>query len=306
MSTKEKLLRLDFAALRTLQFVFELGSFSKAADKLDQTQSNVSYTIARLRESFDDPLFVREGAIMVPTERCRSIVLETSKMLETFQAVATQTEFSPETADALVTIACNHYERMVLLPPLIRFLRSKAPGIRLQVLNSHALGEEQLKRGECDVLLGPMQFSGDKIFKRRIIEDGYVCIMDSKNPLCSKDLTIASIGNANHILLRLPGGWRPPYLSRLETAGVEVTPNLELSEYGDIGGYVLETDLIAFVPNMIVNRLDARLIKRELPFEAPLMIDLFWTKRTHLSPLHRWIRSTIATTAKNALQANYH
>ena len=301
MTNTEKILSVDFAALRTLQFVFELGSFSRVADKLGQTQSNVSYTIARLRESFDDALFVREGATMVPTERCRAIVFETSKMLEDFQAVAAQVDFSPETADGQVTIACNHYERMIILPALISVLRTDAPGIRIRVLNSHARGEEQLKRGECDVLIGPMQVVGDKIFKRLLLDDEYVCIMDKRNPLSGSDLTVANIGSANHISIRFPGGWRPPYLKRLETAGIEIAPKLELSEYGDIGGYVRGTDLIAFAPNMIAERLGGGLVKKKLPFEVPLKIDLFWTTRTHQSPLHLWVRSAIATAANEFL-----
>ncbi len=293
MTNIEKILGINFSALRTLQFVFELRSVSKAADKLGLPQSNVSYTIARLRDSFGDPLFVREGIGMTPTDRCKEIVRETSKMLEDFQAVATQADFSPETAEGQVTIACNHYERMIILPEVIGILRSSAPGIQLRVKNSHARGEKQLKRGECDMLIGPLQFGGDKIYKRRVLDDTYVCIMDKTNPLAKTDLTAASIGSANHVSIRFPGGWQP--LNRLEEIGVELAPKVELSEYGDIRGYVRGTDLIAIVPNMIADRLESGLHKVELPFEIPLEIDIFWTTRTHLSPLHLWVRSAIAS-----------
>ncbi len=65
---------LDFAALRCFRMVHALGSFSLAAESLGLSQSSVSYTIARLRDVFEDPLFVRQGGGIVPTDRCVEIV----------------------------------------------------------------------------------------------------------------------------------------------------------------------------------------------------------------------------------------
>ena len=300
MISKNKILSLDFAALQTLHFVYELGSFSQAAEKLGQTQSNVSYTVARLRECFDDPLFVRERRHMVPTERCRAVVAEAKKLLETFQGLATVNQFEPSTAADSVTLSCNHYERMTILPGLLRRVRKEAPGITLRVVNSHALGEEQLKRGECDLLLSPVQFSGERIFKRNIRNDRYCCIMDPQNPLAGKKLTLGDIGKSNLITLNFPGNWRPLYFSHLEAAGVKISSTVELSEYGDIGGYVSGTDLVAIVPYQIAVRLNTEIVHNALPVDVPIKIDMFWTLRTHHSPMQKWMRSLIAAEAASA------
>ncbi|PHS19361.1 MAG: LysR family transcriptional regulator [Blastopirellula sp.] len=299
MDSKQKILSVDFAALRTMQFVYELGSFSRTAEKLGQTQSNVSYTIARLRDCFDDPLFVRAGAEMIPTERCRAIVLQTSRMLEDIQSVAFETDFSAATARGQVTISCNHYERVTILPSFIRTLRDRAPGIVLRVINSHARGEEQLKRGECDLLIGPVQFFGDKVYKRHVRTDQYCCIMDRENPLCETTMTLEDYEAVNHILIRFSGGWRPLYLSKFEANGINIAPTIELSEYGDIGGYIRGTDLVAIIPSLIADQLGDWVVRKKLPLDVPIEIDIFWTTRTHQSPLHKWIRSTIATASRS-------
>ena len=49
--------KIDFFALRVLSMVFELKSFSAAADALGVNQSVVSYAVNRMRDVFDDPLF---------------------------------------------------------------------------------------------------------------------------------------------------------------------------------------------------------------------------------------------------------
>ena len=147
---------------------------------------------------FDDPLFVREGNGVTATDRCQIIVGHAARFLEEFQGIAGTADFDPATAEGTVTVSCNHYERVTILPRVIRRLRREAPGIRLRALNSSAIGDEQLKRGECDVLLAPMQVSGDHLYKRRIRTDHYVCIMDVGNPLVRTPLTFEAYQAANH------------------------------------------------------------------------------------------------------------
>lgn len=294
MLPQERLFKTDFAALRTLQFVHDLGSFSRAADRLGITQSNVSYTVARLRDAFRDPLFVREGNRMIPTARCSAVVQYSAGVIEDFQSMTGQVTFDPATARDVVTLSCNHYERMTMLPQLIRTLRAEAPGLTLRVLTSKALGSEQLKRGECDLVIGPMQISGEQVFTRRIRADNYVCIMDPGNPLTRGALTVDRLVSANHIVIRFSGGWKPVYLHTLEAMGILIDPAVELSEYGDIGGYVRGSDLVAVVPGCLARQLAPDLVRRDLPFAVPLVIDLYWTTRTNRSPLFIWLRDKIA------------
>ena len=79
---------VDFASLRILKLVHAHQSFSKAADSLGANQSTISYAIARLREVFHDPLFVRQGGGIVATERCNEIVAETPGFLGFFKVDA--------------------------------------------------------------------------------------------------------------------------------------------------------------------------------------------------------------------------
>ena len=294
---RQDILKVDFAALRTLQYVHDLGSFSKAAHRLGQNQSTVSYTIARLRDVFDDPLFVREGNGVAATDRCSDIVAHAAKFLEEFQGVARRQRFKPASAEGSVTISCNHYERVTILPRVIRQLRHKAPGIRLRVLSSSAVGEEQLKRGECDILLGPVQISGEHMYKRKIRTDRYICVMDRKNTLASAEFDFDAYQSANHVVITYVGNWRPFYLDALEARGGMIRKVVELSEYGDLEGYIAGTDLIATVPSEIARMFSDRIVRAALPFEVPLEVDLYWTMRTHRSAMQQWVRELIATEA---------
>ena len=64
--------RLDLNLLRVFDAILETRSVTVAASTLGLTQSAVSHQLARLRDAFDDPLFVRTTEGTVPTPRGRS------------------------------------------------------------------------------------------------------------------------------------------------------------------------------------------------------------------------------------------
>jgi len=146
---------LDLAALSMLSLVFDKKSFSGAAESLGISQSTVSYTVEKLRKTFNDPLFVRQGGKIVPTLRCEDLVVEARLILEQYNSMVSAAEFDPATAKATLRISSNYYERVVLLPGLIREIRKQAPQIHLLMIPAQQTGSEQLSKGETDVLLSP-------------------------------------------------------------------------------------------------------------------------------------------------------
>ncbi|MGL6258712.1 HTH-type transcriptional regulator YidZ [Vibrio sp. WXL210] len=64
---KKSLLRLDLNLLLTLQLLCQERSVSKVAKQLNLTPSSVSKSLAKLRDWFDDPLFIRTPTGLVPT-----------------------------------------------------------------------------------------------------------------------------------------------------------------------------------------------------------------------------------------------
>lgn len=66
-------LGLDGNTLRTFVTVLEAAFVTKAAEMLGVSQSAVSHTLDKLRSTFDDPLFVRDGRSIRPTAKAQSL-----------------------------------------------------------------------------------------------------------------------------------------------------------------------------------------------------------------------------------------
>ncbi len=285
---------LDFAALRCLRMVHDLGSFSRAAHSLGVGQSSVSYTIGRLREVFGDPLFVRQGGGIVATERCVEIVTKAGQMVDEFEALAAPRRFDPGSAKLTVGISCNFYERVTILPELTRMMRQEAPGIRLNVIPSQVRGREQLKRGESDILIGPIRIEEAGYYRRSLFMDDYVCIMDpayglSKSPLSLEDYVVAP-----QIIVNYGGTFRSQFLVELEKLGLSPNTVMEVPSPAHLPDILAGTDLIATVPRRTAKVFGGSIAMTECPIAAEISIDLQWTPRTHVSAAHVWLRSRIA------------
>jgi len=60
---------VDGHKLRVLAKIFETKSISRTAEAFDLNQSTISHTLDRLRAAIGDPLFVKAGRGIEPTEK---------------------------------------------------------------------------------------------------------------------------------------------------------------------------------------------------------------------------------------------
>jgi len=194
---------IDIGTLRTLVLVYDLQSFSAAAKRLDVNQSTISYAVERLRGALGDPLFVRNGNGVTATERCAALVNWARDMIGEIDGLASPVEFDPATAQGSVTISCNYHERQTLIPQFSARLRAGAPRIRLVLLDAAGHGDVHLKQNQCDIVLGPVGVVGESFFRRHILTDHYVCVMDPANPLARSRIALSAYAKAEHVFITI-------------------------------------------------------------------------------------------------------
>ena len=100
------LLSFDLNLLRVLDALLETQSTTAAADRVGLSQPAVSAALKRLRYSLDDPLFVREGQRLVPTNFAQSLALPLRQTLDQLQSLLSGAEsFDPARANRTFRIA---------------------------------------------------------------------------------------------------------------------------------------------------------------------------------------------------------
>lgn len=284
---------IDFAALDTLRLVHEMKSFTAAAEKLNVNQSAISYTIAKLRACFHDPLFVREGGRQVATDRCEELLAKSRQMLGMLDEMVQPEVFDPESSDLNVTIACNYYERILWIPKIIAEIRRQAPNMAVRVVNALGDGHLRLLNREADVLVAPFMRMDSGFHSQRLYAEEYVCLMDPTHPLAGRALTVNEYLNLQHVLIDYGGSWKSTYLHELEAAGHTLVPAVTAPSPAGLAALLAGSDLVATIPRRLGEKNMDSLVVCECPFKGNFDLSLVWAAHTNASAMHRWLRKTI-------------
>lgn len=96
---------LDLNLLKAFSVLMDERNVSKAAERLAITQPAMSGVLTRLRDSFDEPLFVRVQRGVVPTNRALELAPQVKKVLNEVEQLLQPPQFEPTTAELIVHIA---------------------------------------------------------------------------------------------------------------------------------------------------------------------------------------------------------
>lgn len=168
-----KLPRITLEQWAAFIAVVDEGSFAKAADKLNKSQSSISYAIARLNEQLPTPVLIIAGRKAVLTTEGKVMYRRATQLLQQAQAAEDIARRLAEGTEAEVVIAVDGLlEPGQLLPVLARF-STQFPMTRLKVLETQLSGtEEALLEKKASLVIGnqvPVGFLGTPLKQVRMI-----------------------------------------------------------------------------------------------------------------------------------------
>lgn len=180
--------KIDLSLIRVLHTVITECSVSRAAIRLQSSQPAVSSQLRRLRELTGDPLLVRCGQSMAPTDVALSLLAPAAAILSHAQSMfghkSTVREFDPATSTLTFRIAATDYLDPFFLPELTLRLRRLAPHVRVEVvpLTADLDYRRSLARGEVDLVIGNWLEPSDELHLGRLISDEVVCMVSETHP----------------------------------------------------------------------------------------------------------------------------
>ena len=142
--------RIDLNLLIALQVLLEERNVSRAAERLFITQPAMSKTLGRLREVFDDPLFIRSSHGVGPTPKALELERPLRGVLESVGKLVAPSAFDPASYSGEFVIATSENVGTVIMGPLMGLLAREAPGIRLRTVTWIEKQLEQLAQGKLD------------------------------------------------------------------------------------------------------------------------------------------------------------
>lgn len=295
------LARMDLNLFRVFEVIFRERSLTRSAAVLHVSQSAVSHSLARLREHFADPLFVREGRGVMPTVLAQRLAPVISDSLARLQrSLEGLQDFDPLSDERTFTLSLPEQLEMVLLPPLLAHLRRCAPrckvrtaGVRWSELKLELaagridlavqiarpveanLRQMQLLSEPLCVVAGPW-FEGDLSTERYLASD-HIAVASWRRGLSYEDLALGHMGLMRRVVQ-------------------------QCQNYQAASLVVAQSDLLLTMSRRhaeLVNAaLDNRLLEMPLPLPS-IGLNLYWHEAAEHDPVNRWLRQQVSALAQN-------
>jgi len=299
--------RIDLNLFRVMDAVFVHGGISGAARHLHLSQPAVSHALARLREALGDPLFVRQGNRMIPTELTRRIMVDVQAHLRGLQSVLDQTEvFDPASLEMTLRIGLRDVLEAITLPPLMQHLAQAAPGV---VLSSQRVAREHMERdligGEVDLTLERQLRVSSRIRGEKLATEGLTVVMRRDHPLASGVIDVSGYFSSRHVLVSNLPELQDPLQAAWTHLGLgERQVVLRCQHYFAACQVVADSDVLLTMP-----RTYAEQLARVLPVVcvelrvavAPLQIWMYWHVDRDGDPAHQWLRRLVGQGARQAM-----
>lgn len=296
--------RLDLNLLRVFGAILDTRSVTAAATTLGLTQSAVSNQLARLREAFDDPLFVRTSEGMAPTPRALAIADPIRKSLVAIRfCLEEQLGFDPSTSDRTFRIYMSDVGQMVFLPKLIERLARTAPRVNIETVQVPAgrMRDVALESGEVDLAMGYFEDFDGAFRQQMLFEERYVGMVRRGHPTIADKLEMRTFLETPQLVYQPRGGGHGAQEQAVDQAfaAASVPRRVAVRAAHAMGvTYMLATtDLLVVAPSRLAAacRELADVSILTLPVEIPrFQVKQHWHERFHQDPGNAWLRGVVA------------
>jgi DNA-binding transcriptional LysR family regulator len=282
--------------------LYATRSVSRAAAQLGQAQPTISIWLNRLRQEFQDPLFVRTPTGMEPTPRAQALIETVRDAIEVLQRLtAREIVYDPARDERCFRICMTDASHVTLLPKLLSYMRSEAPKARVGALQIDRATGAHLQSGEADLALGLIPELEAAFYQQTLYSQDWVCLANASHSRLRRRLSRAEYEREGHVSI-VSGTGAQILASALAGAELERRVVLELPGFLGLGAIISSTDLIATLPRhtgeILAKANDLAI------YPAPVAIPSFavkqhWHARYHRDPASRWLRGVCAALFQN-------
>jgi DNA-binding transcriptional LysR family regulator len=296
--------KIDLHLIRVLHTVLTERSVSRAAIRLGMYQPAVSAALKRLRELSGDPLLVRSGSGMVPTDAGLRMVEPSASILRAAEVLFTGARgFDPQSSATTFRVAASDYLDPVFLPQLVSQIKAHAPLCHIEIhpLSADSDYQAHLANGEVDVVIGNWLKPPDELHLGKLFADDVVCLVSKDHPAARRGWTQESWLDAEHIApTATHPGARGVIDDHLESLGLSRNITARSAHFGLIPAMVASSLLVLTTGRQYCERFTDSLPVKilECPIAFPqLMYYQLWHERTHASASAVWLREQVKTAA---------
>ncbi|NQZ91518.1 MAG: LysR family transcriptional regulator [Moritella sp.] len=307
----DKLARLDLNLLVCLYILLDECSVTHAADRLHLSQSAVSKSLNRLREQFDDPLFIRSAYGIQPTQYALDLAPQLEALLFNIEQLTAPKTFVPTTSQRRFKMAVVENVYALFLPQFLGDIFTEAPNIILDNQSWDSETFERLRNGELDfgitgkdlnpqdAILTLMPPKGIHCYE--LCQDSQSCLVRKNHPLLKQTWDQDNYLRQRHIQVRSLKNDRWLLDYKLAEKGLTRDIAIYVPDFNNAANLCTHTDFVLTAPSHFARDIAAQLDLIILPLPTPLPLmayTLFWHQNKDKDLGHNWLREIIIRRCK--------
>ena len=290
-----KISSFDLNLFVILNAIYTEGSLTKAAEVVGITQPAVSNALSRLRERFNDDLFVRTGSGMVPTQKTENIIKDIQNALTLMQHSVNEPDtFDEKTTTRAFKLSLGDISEGRVLPYIMKEIDKNAKNISV---GSYAYKRSDqvhaLATNNLDFVVDPVIPASDEINSFKVFEDDFVAIHREGHPISEiENPGIDDILAQDH--LHVSSRKRGLHLIdvELDKIGYRRKVALRCQHFLIAPTIIKSTDMLLFATRSFAKAHHLPFL--EIPAEIPSMeYFLIWHKSDEGDGGHIWMKELI-------------
>ncbi len=290
---------LDLNLLFVAESLYRTLNVSKTAKELNVTQSAISHALSKLREHFDDALFVRASKGMTLTDVAKKLRPKIESLVSQATALSDLNQvFNPMTAERRITIAASDYVEVLLMPQILARLKKEAPLLQVSFKSTGGVfPKEELENGTYDfAIAGFYKDIGEGFYTTRVFEDTFSTAYRKNHSVIRGKIKPAQFYELDHALITLQADFKDNYERKL--LGKMMKRNIVFGTYSftSMAWTLSKTDLVLTAPTKLLKKYQEYfpIIVEETPVPSlTVQMRMVWHARNHKDPVSEWFRELL-------------
>jgi DNA-binding transcriptional LysR family regulator len=283
--------RPDLNLLLGLDALLRESSVTGAAARLDLSVPAMSHLLGRIRKEFNDPILVRAGREMVPTQRAIELKDRVRRIVEeAIRLEADQMVIDPESLRRDFLIVAGEAVLSFLGGPLLAYFSGQAPNVRCAFVSDRP--DVLWRNYAVDVSISVVLDPAPEMRLETLLTDRLVGVCRRGHPLLRARVTPERYQAARHLINARAGRFVSPLDARLGVERVVMASAPTVSALW----MLRDTDLIGSCYERLESPAvrDIGLTTFEIPFDLePVPICQVWQAGHDSDPAHIWLRQSI-------------
>ncbi|MBE9170480.1 LysR family transcriptional regulator [Pleurocapsales cyanobacterium LEGE 06147] len=294
--------KLDLNLLIALDVLMEEASVTRAAERLDMSQSAMSHALKRLRIILNDDILIRTSREMEVTPYAREISDRVRQILTEIQSTLLSREaFNPATAQETFRIAASDYVEATIGINLLQQLTTQAPGIRIRISNlNKETVMDALDDNRIDLAINAKLPLKSWHVEQDLYREEFICVVRSDDSLT--ELSVEDYLRRSHLLVSMRDDF--------QGAGDEILKRQQQSRqviwstphFMPVPFLLANSDCVALLPRRMAQQcakaMNLKLLSPPIEIEG-FTVSMVWHQRHTNRPQHQWLRERIVDVIQN-------